>query len=440
MNVVVLTLWLGFHTVCRCRRSKDVVLGVAQESDRTHMILGNSRSMTPLPAAPAGTWFLLETLWLLWPTVVTGGEPSWFREATSEGAELRSVQDLPVLVVQGTPEAIGRQSAALTGNAIGQLVDVPRMLLSLMNRREEWSQHVAASRLMWARASADHQRELRACADAAGVDPDKLMVLNTVLDIYGGLGCSSLILEPNRSATGSPLFGRNLDIFIASVLQPYNLVAVYRPEGKHAFVSIGFTGLLGVTSGMNDRGLALAVHGVFTAGRGATPFDPRGVPCTLLYRRVLEECATVREAEELLRRERPTTALSVVLCDRHSGAVVEVAPGGVASRRSVDGLCVCTNHFRAGRNLSVDVCPRYAFLSRSATEGRYGLDDVAHKLHRVNQGGQTLQTMIFEPGPLQLHLAMGSCPSSALPMKRLDLPPLMGASRPPPDDGSPTGQ
>ena len=42
----------------------------------------------------------------------------------------------------------------------------------------------------------------------------------------------------------------------------------------------------------------------------------------------------------------------------------------------------------------------------------------------ANQGKFTLQTMIFEPAALKLHLAIGECPSSALPLKELDLKPL----------------
>ena len=33
--------------------------------------------------------------------------------------------------------------------------------------------------------------------------------------------------------------------------------------------------------------------------------------------------------------------------------------------------------------------------------------------------------MIFEPATLKLHLAFGKCPSSQLPMKDLDLGPLL---------------
>jgi hypothetical protein len=32
--------------------------------------------------------------------------------------------------------------------------------------------------------------------------------------------------------------------------------------------------------------------------------------------------------------------------------------------------------------------------------------------------------MVFEPAELKLHLAIGACPTSALPMKTLDLSPL----------------
>ena len=43
----------------------------------------------------------------------------------------------------------------------------------------------------------------------------------------------------------------------------------------------------------------------------------------------------------------------------------------------------------------------------------------------LNQGWLTLQTMIFEPAELKLHLAIGACPTSALPMKTLELAPLL---------------
>ena len=46
----------------------------------------------------------------------------------------------------------------------------------------------------------------------------------------------------------------------------HSLVTVYRPEGKHAFVSIGFPGLVGCVSGLDGQGFHVlaAMVGVFT--------------------------------------------------------------------------------------------------------------------------------------------------------------------------------
>jgi hypothetical protein len=53
------------------------------------------------------------------------------------------------------------------------------------------------------------------------------------------------------------------------------------------------------------------------------------------------------------------------------------------------------------------------------------LRDVSARMHAANQGADTFQTMIFEPAALKLHLAIGKCPTSALPLIELDLKPLL---------------
>jgi hypothetical protein len=50
--------------------------------------------------------------------------------------------------------------------------------------------------------------------------------------------------------------------------------------------------------------------------------------------------------------------------------------------------------------------------------------EVHKQLHAVAMRDHTLQTMVFEPATLKLHLAIGACPSSAEPLKTLDLKPL----------------
>ncbi|MGA2061457.1 MAG: C45 family peptidase [Thermoguttaceae bacterium] len=371
--------------------------------------------------------FILPAL-LLCPSPLAADEERTFQEGRFEGGQLRYINDLPVLVVSGTPGEIGRQKAALTGDVVHKLADYPKQLMQIGNNSDDrWQKLLEMGEALKPQIPPDYRDEMRAFADKAGFERQWEMgvLSNVMVDIYrGGFGCSSLIVEASRSSTGGPLFGRNLDFYTLGILDKYGLVTVHRPIGKHAFASIGFPGIFGCISGINDSGLALAVHEVFLSKDKAPMFNPKGLPYSMCFRRMLEECSSVEEAEKLLRSTERTTLLSLAVCDRRQAAVFEMTPNTVAVRRAKDGLCFCTNHFRTDELIMFAWCRRYPILEKAQSIKTLDVDDVAKKLDEVSAGHMTVQSMIFEPEPLILHLAMGSCPSSALPMKKLELQPL----------------
>ncbi len=361
--------------------------------------------------------------------MATAEEPARpFQEGRSGEGELRYINDLPVLIVAGAPEEIGRQKAALTGEVVKKILEYPRQLLQRAHRQDRLEKCKEMCKSLTPQLPEDYRREMRAFADLAGIDREAGTLGNMLVNVYrGSFSCSSLIVDAQHSAAGGPLFGRNLDFYTLSLLDKYNLVTVHRPKGKHAFVSIGFPGLFGCLSGMNDAGLALAVHEVFFSRDGSPMFNPKGVPYTFCFRRILEECTIVEEAEKLLRTTERTTLLNLAVCDREKSAVLEMTPKTVAVRRPIDGILACTNHFRTDE-LALTLftrCPRYYKLIQSRKLDRLDVADVAKKMNEVNMGRLTVQTMIFEPAALRLHLAIGSCPASALPLKPLDLKPLL---------------
>jgi predicted choloylglycine hydrolase len=205
------------------------------------------------------------------------------------------------------------------------------------------------------------------------------------------------------------------------VIDRYNLLVVCRPKGKHAFASVGFPGLTTVVSGMNDAGLAIATLDVYQSKDGSRIFNPEGVPLGFTYRRILEECETVDEAVALMRSVERTTWMNLAVCDRKGGVILEITPKSVEVRRSDDGLLPCTNHFRMPALAASTRCRRYDVFSALSREKQYNVATVHDALHAVNQGEMTLQTMIFEPAALRLHLAIGKPPSSALPLKVFEL-------------------
>ncbi len=370
---------------------------------------------------------------LLAATVAAAAEEkSPFQEGRYDKGELKFIHGLPVLVVEGTPQEIGRQKAALTGQAAKAIADYPKKLLRTFRCEQRWPRIVADGRALFKQAPADHREELQAFAKALAIDAELCVTGNTIMDSYRDwLGCSSLLVSAQKSATKAPLFGRNLDFYALGILDKYGLVTVYRPRGKHAFAAIGLPGMFGCLSGMNDAGLALAVHEVFLAADGSLWLNVKGMPYTLCFRRVLEECTTIEEAEKLVRSVPRSTMLNLAVCDRREGAVLEITTKSVVVRRGSDGICACTNHFRS-KELAVSVvkwCRRYSILATAASMEKIGIDDLARKLDAVNQGPMTVQTMIFEPVPLVLHLALGSPPSSKRPLQELLLGPLFGTEQ-----------
>lgn len=360
------------------------------------------------------------------------GELPTLTERTSGAGRLMVVNQVPVLYVEGTPEEIGHQTGELLGDKIKVLLCYPRLMIKLSGKNLIWEDVVADVRKLWQNAPDDHRKEVDALIAASGIDRDLLLTGNLLADLYRELACSSLLVEPSHSKTGGLLFGRNLDFFGGGVLHQFTIVTVCRPVGKHAFASIGFTGLAGCLSGMNDAGLSIAVHEVLEASDGSKVFNPQGVPYTFALRRVLEECTTIDEAEKLLRSLKRTIRISLAVCDRKKAAILEITPKNIIRRNAIDGICVCTNHFCSPQLRVLQSCSRFTALEEARKMQKLSVDEVIEKMdsvsvrkHDPNVMQRTLQTMIFEPEKLCLHLSFGKIPSSAGPFHTINLQPLL---------------
>jgi len=378
--------------------------------------------------------FVLGNLLVLFHLAVAPAAEQPFRyPAGRQGdkAELKYVNGLPVLVVSGTPEEMGSAVGLLALVPAKRVLGYPRDLLKEIGTENLYGLFAWAGNGMVKQFPADYQTEMESMIKAARVDRADVVVGNTFFDLHKVFLCSALLLEPQRSKTGGPLLGRNLDYPSLGYINEYSLVTVYRPAGKHAFASVGFPGLVGCVSGMNDAGLALGILEAYDVKRGVKKFDPLGVPYALCLRKVLEECTTIAEAKKLLEGLPQTTLYNVVLADRQHVAVLEVAPARLAERTPEKGTAACTNHFltEAMKPASVrdieETLERFQSLDKTRRgAGKLGPDDMRQQLDAVNLGDFTLQTMVFEPCTLRLHLSLGKVPASKQPLRILDLGPL----------------
>lgn len=337
--------------------------------------------------------------------------------------ELKHVHEMPVVVVRGAPAEIGEQLGLLTVKVAPGLDEMHANFLRDAKIENRSTVLKLMARRLAPNFPPDHRTEIEAMAKASGQQLDLALFANTVYDLSSGMGCSTVVVERDRSKTGAPIFGRNFDWLPSKGLTEHTLLAVFHPQGKRSFATVTICPIVGCISGMNDAGLACTINEIHLKQcKEKVAFNWEGTPTLLAFRRVLEECATVAEAETLLRGMKRTTSACLTVCDRDGGAVLEITPKTVVRRSAVHDICLCTNHLRCDGLSKGEKCWRYAALEPLQKEdAKLGVADVFAQLHEVNQGKATLQSMVFEPAQRTLHLKYGPGPATRLEAKTFEL-------------------
>ena len=219
------------------------------------------------------------------------------------------------------------------------------------------------------------------------------------------------------------------------------VVTIAHPDGKLAWASVGWPGLMGVVSGINAQGIAIMVN---PARTGDVRPTRTARPVALLVRMVLEQAKTLDQAIKLLEQTPTLGAASITIVDGSTGkwlvlertpskAIVERSPKLPASGDvlSTSALASDPENDRARRTLlTVSRVERAAHLVRSplaeisamaaVMRDQRGLDDAPRPSgHRgVIDDGRAVHTMILDPASLELWV---SDPGAAGRMRGFDL-------------------
>jgi len=313
---------------------------------------------------------------------------------------------IPIGQFSGSPEEIGAEHGRRFHDQILDLFQ--NYLLPQLPGNLRVQAHLAAA-LFELYMLPDQRAEVTALAGAVGLNIYDAVLAQCYLDLLPITQCSTISLPAGASPDGVPRMGRNLDFDAQGVLDRHSVLMIYRPAGKYQFAAIGWPGMIGVLSGMNQYGLCLANMEVDRPMR-----SPDAMPYTLLYRRILEQCRTVDEAIDLLNRTPRQSANNLMLMDAGGNrAVAEIRPDGVVIRRGTPGSAlISTNHQRGQDTDTAGRCWRYDSLHRAAAD-MYGnidvrsLERMLSKVVQGNHGAMTIQSMVFEPRERVIYLATG---------------------------------
>jgi len=197
---------------------------------------------------------------------------------------------------------------------------------------------------------------LRALARSLNLQPAEVYGLNAIeiesANVGFKLGCTSLGIDGERTASGTPRLVYNHDF--PGCFAPFLFARRSRASDAHQSLSLTYPLMVGAICGVNEHGLAASYNQAYV-----TDID-RLRPSTLvslLVQRCLDRCTTVEEASNLLKRATPASGALVTLVDANGErAAIELSPTRVADRSASPGeLLYSFNKYRVDEMGAVEI-------------------------------------------------------------------------------------
>ena len=252
------------------------------------------------------------------------------------------------LEIWGDPQERGRRHGQTLGGDIRLL---RRAILTYLARISLYAGALPLYGLLqwlargfWPYIPSHLQQEMAAVAAGAELSLGSILLLNGVDDLANNSPrCSALAVGDHRSAQGDYIMGRNLDypLFIEPLLQLQTLFLISPHRGQR-LASLAWPGYVGVCTGINASGVALAQLSSMSRDRTL-----KGTPAALRFRQALEDGNTVAAVAERVLKAPGTIGNNLLLCGPREALVVEISARHGAVRRPHRGLLTTTNHYQS---------------------------------------------------------------------------------------------
>jgi len=178
------------------------------------------------------------------------------------------------------------------------------------------------------------------------------------------VGCTSFAsnLHTNDS---SMIIGRNFDFYVNESFAKNKIVAFVNPEKGHKFMYLTWASMIGVVSGMNEKGLTVTIN----AAKSDIP-TKAATPISLLAREILQYAGNIKEAIEIAKKRKTFVSESIFIGSAadHNTIIIEKSPLKLGVYTTDASSIVCSNHFQSDM-FSTDV-NNLEYIKESASEYR----------------------------------------------------------------------
>lgn len=322
--------------------------------------------------------------------------------ATAGKGRLETQDGTRVLFLEGTPREIGYQHGTLMGRQVRAVAE--RMLwgvgvgTSLPKGTWFFGEIESAQKRVEPFVSKDVLEEMDALSDAARIPRAEGRLANFFPELFH---CSGFAVFGDATVGGQLYHGRVLDYLRGMGLEQNAAVIVYRPQGKNAWVNIGYAGFCGSVTAMNEKHISMGEMG----GKGQGNWD--GIPMAQLVRKVMEESSTLDEAIAIMKNARRTCEYYYVISDGNTRRAVGVC----ATPEKLELVWPGESHPRLPHPVKDSVLlsagDRYETLVARVKEtyGKLDADGARHLMDRPVCMTSNIQSAMFAPETLDFWVA-----------------------------------
>jgi hypothetical protein len=164
------------------------------------------------------------------------------------------------------------------------------------------------------------------------------------------VACTSFSVWDDESSDSCLLIGRNFDFYMGEKFAQNKIACFVNPDNGYKFMMITWADLIGVVSGMNEKGLTVTIN----AAKSTIP-GQAATPVTLLAREIIQYASTIKEAYEIAKKHKLFVSESIMIGSAIDGktAIIEKSPDKYDLVYPETSRIICSNHFQ-GKEFATD--------------------------------------------------------------------------------------
>src|SRR5690606_12891824 len=137
------------------------------------------------------------------------------------------------------------------------------------------------------------------------------------------VGCSSVTAKGMYSLDGSIWMARNFDFYVSDAFAHNKIISFVEPQNGFKYASIGWPGMLGVVSGMNEKGLAVTIN----AAKSSIPLKAK-LPISRVVKEILQYAETIDEAIAIAQQKQVFVSESILVASAadNNSVIIELSP------------------------------------------------------------------------------------------------------------------